>query len=112
MKRDGTAKARALRRNLTDAERLLWRHLRSRQLEGAKFRRQFPVGSFVADFVCLEARLVVELDGGQHAFQAARDKARTHFLLARGFRVIRFWNHEVLGNIGGVLQQIAAELRG
>jgi len=71
MKRDGTAKARALRRNLTDAERLLWRHLRSRQLAGAKFRRQFPVGSFVADFVCLEARLIIELDGGIFFWRAA-----------------------------------------
>ncbi len=98
--------ARALRKQATEAERLLWRHLRSRQLDGHKFRRQTPVGPYVVDFLCLEERLVVELDGGQHADQQERDQERSAQLAGWGFRVLRFWNNEVLGNTEGVLEVI------
>ena len=99
-----TARARALRNNATDAEKLLWRHLSRRQLGGYKFSRQMPVGPFVCDFMCREAKLVVEADGGQH--EIARDAARTRFIEAEGYTVLRFWNHDVLGNVEGVLQTI------
>ena len=102
--------ARALRRDLTDAERLIWCRLRNRGLYGHKFRRQHPVGPYVVDFVCIEERLVVEIDGGQHAEQAARDEMRSVFLKAKGYRVLRFWNNEVMANIEGVLAAIAAAL--
>ena len=98
--------ARDLRRNLTDAERALWRHLRQRQVAGLKFRRQHPVGRYILDFVCLEARLVIELDGGQHAERQGEDQVRTAWLEARGYRVMRFWNTEVLGNPEGVWEVI------
>ena len=104
--------ARTLRKGQTDTERLLWYRLRNRQLEGFKFRRQYPVGPFIVDFVCLEQRLVVEADGGQHAQAAQADKERQQYLEARGYRFLRFWNNEVLGNIEGVLSVIMAELRG
>jgi very-short-patch-repair endonuclease len=102
-------RAKLLRKNMTDAERLLWRHLRSRQLSGQKFRRQQPLGRFIVDFVCLEKRLVIELDGGQHAEpgQAAYDAERTAWLEENGFRVLRFWDHEVLKNINAVKEMIA-----
>jgi adenine-specific DNA-methyltransferase len=93
--------ARTLRKNMTDAERVFWRAIRDRQLSGAKFRRQFPIGRYVADFVCFEHRLVVEIDGGQHAGSAS-DQKRTAWLASQGFRVIRFWNNEVLSNLEGV----------
>ena len=101
-----TARARALRKQATDAERLLWKRLRSRQLEGHKFRRQTPVGPYVVDFLCLEHSLVIELDGGQHADQKEKDEERTKRLAGWGFRVLRFWNNEVLSNTEGVLQVI------
>ncbi len=88
--------ARRLRKHPTDAERLLWRHLRLRQLGGYKFRRQQPLGPYIVDFVCLAKRLIVEVDGGQHAEQAEEDAQRTAWLEAQGFRVLRFWNTEVL----------------
>ena len=88
-------RARELRRDMTDAERALWRCLRMRQLDGFRFRRQWPVGPYVVDFACLSARLVVEVDGGQHA-DADGDARRDAFLRGRGFRVLRFWNNEVL----------------
>jgi very-short-patch-repair endonuclease len=105
-----TKRAQQLRNNSTDAERRLWRRLSRRQLEGLKFSRQMPVGPFICDFMCRERRLVVEVDGGQHA-ESARDAGRTAFLEAEGFRVIRFWNNDVLGNIDGVLQIIAEALK-
>ncbi len=105
-----STRARALRKQATDAERLLWRHLRNRQLDGRKFRRQAPVGPYVVDFLCLEDRLVLELDGGQHAEQQAADQARSAQLAGWGFRVLRFWNHEVLGNTEGVLQAVREAL--
>jgi len=105
-----TAIARKLRRNSTDAETRLWYHLRNRGLLGFKFRRQAKIGRHVADFLCEEAKLIVELDGGQHAGSAS-DPARTAALEAAGYLVLRFWNHDVLGNTDGVLEEIARTLR-
>jgi very-short-patch-repair endonuclease len=105
------ANARDLRRGMTDAERLLWRHLRRRQVEGLKFRRQHPLGCFIVDFVCIEAALVIEIDGGQHGERLAQDAARTAWLNRQGYRVLRFWNNEVLDNIDAVRQAIWSELR-
>ena len=104
-------RARSLRANLTDAERRLWRQLRQRQLEGSRFRRQMPLGPYIADFVCLERRLIVEVDGGQHQEQSEYDASRDQWLRGQGFRVLRFWNNELLGNMEGVLSRIADELR-
>ncbi len=101
--------ARRLRRNSTEAERALWAALRARSLTGAKFRRQAPFGPFVVDFLCAEARLVVEVDGGQHA-GSATDAARDALIARQGWRVLRYWNHEVLANRAGVLADIVAHL--
>ena len=103
-------RSRALRRDRSDAEALLWRRLRGRQLAGAKFRRQQPIGPYFADFCCVEARLIIELDGGQHAEQADRDAHQTAYLVDQGFRVMRFWNHDVLASTSAVLAAIAMEL--
>ena len=92
---------RHLRRNATEAEKVLWRLLRDRSLGGAKFRRQFPIGEYIADFVCLEHRLIVEADGGQHD-SSGNDKDRTAWLESQGFRVMRFWNNDILENPDGV----------
>ena len=102
-------RARVLRRDRTEAERVLWGLLRSRRLGGAKFRRQHPVGRFIADFACVEAMLVVEADGGQHADSEA-DARRTVWLEAQGWRVMRFWNNQILESPEGVLEAIALEL--
>ena len=99
--------ARTLRRSATDAETKLWHDLRNRQLGGLKFRRQATIGYHVVDFLCAEKRLVVELDGGQHTPE--RDAARTAQLEALGYRVIRFWNNDALGNTDGVLETILRE---
>jgi very-short-patch-repair endonuclease len=101
-----TTVSRELRKNATDAEQLLWKHLRSRQLEGLKFRRQEQVGRFIVDFVCYEKSLIVEADGGQHVFEREKDLQRTLWLNSHGFHVLRFWNHEILTNIDGVLEAI------
>jgi len=101
--------ARQLRRDATDAETRLWARLRSRQLDGAKFVRQHPIGSYVADFCCRSAKLVIELDGGQHAGNPA-DEARTRLIEASGYTVIRFWNSNVFENLEGVLLEIQAAL--
>jgi very-short-patch-repair endonuclease len=103
-----TSRARKLRGNLTDAERVLWRELRQHQL-GWRFRRQFPIPPYVADFACIEARLIVEVDGGQHARPGDHDR-RDARLRAQGWRVLRFWNNDILGNRAGVLQTIAEAL--
>ena len=103
---DLNTKARNLRKNQTDAERLLWQHLRNRQMLGQKFRRQFSIDTYIVDFVCLEVKLIVELDGGQHAEQIEYDHRRTEQLQKRGFKIIRFWNNEVLQNTTGVLEAI------
>ncbi|SUS06050.1 conserved hypothetical protein [uncultured Defluviicoccus sp.] len=95
---------------MTEAERKLWAKLRSRSLSGAKFRRQVPIGSFVADFASIEVGLAIEIDGGQHASAATADAARSAVLAAAGFRVLRFWNNEVLVNTDGVLATIARVL--
>src|SRR5215218_3882887 len=97
-----TKRAQELRNNATDAERKLWRHLSRRQLEGFKFSRQMPVGPYICDFLCRDRQLVVEVDGGQHA-ESRRDAGRTAYLEGEGYKVIRFWNDDVLGNVGGVL---------
>ena len=103
-------RARSLRRDQTAVEQRLWARLRDRQLSNAKFRRQHPVGPFITDFCCLEHHLVVELDGSQHAVQADIDRARTALLTQHGYRVLRFWNSEVMEDMEAVLQQIAAAL--
>ncbi|MEK6561949.1 MAG: endonuclease domain-containing protein [Candidatus Binatota bacterium] len=102
--------AKRLRRNETDAERKLWMQLRSRQMNGTKFRRQQPIGRYIVDFFCPESRLVVELDGGHHANQAEADMRRTEFLTKAGYRVLRFWDNEVLSETAAVLQKIVGEL--
>lgn len=100
--------ARSLRKNMTDAEQLLWHCLRRKQLGGFRFRRQHPLEQFVLDFFCHEARLAVELDGGQHNEPdvRAKDDQRTAFLNNQGIQVVRFWNREVFQNLEGVLQTI------
>jgi very-short-patch-repair endonuclease len=109
-----TIRARQLRHNSTDAERALWRALRSRQLGGHKFRWQQPLGAFIADFACLEARLVVEVDGGHHndEQQRAHDQNRSDWLQTHGFRVLRFWDHEVLAQLEAVKEMISKALNG
>ena len=102
-----TSLARQLRRNSTVAERRLWRYLRSRSLGTFKFVRQEPIGPYVVDFVCREKRLVVEVDGGQHA-ENRRDAVRDRWLVEHRYRILRFWNNEVLGNIEGVWETIFA----
>ena len=99
-------RARTLRREMTDAERRLWRILRSRQLEGYKFRRQAPIDHYIADFVCFSHRLIIEAYGGQHAIQVKRDQHRTDYLERNGFRGIRFWNNEVFESVEGVCAHI------
>lgn len=104
-------RARSLRRNETEAEKRLWNLLRNRSIAGLKFVRQHPVGPFFADFVCREHMLVVEVDGSQHA-DAASDVARTAFLNARGYAVLRFWNNEVLAELDGVAAMLVAAVDG
>ncbi len=98
--------ARHLRKNMTDAERLLWHHLRHRQLDHGRFRRQAPIGPYIVDFVCFERKLIIELDGGQHALRTEEDEARTRWLNSQGFRVQRFWNNLVFEDRDAVLEAI------
>ena len=100
-----TVRSRQLRSNQTGAEKKLWWRLRNRQVVGCKFVRQEPVGPYICDFVCREHRLVIEVDGGQHA-ESAADEKRDHWLTSHNYRVMRFWNNEVLKNIEGVLETI------
>ena len=102
--------ARSLRQHLTDAECLLWSRLRRRQLAGFKFRRQHILGPYICDFVCSEAAIVVELDGSQHVDEAAYDSRRDMFLRSRGFRVLRFWNAQVLCETESVVETIVEAL--
>ncbi|GBG12543.1 uncharacterized protein NMK_0074 [Novimethylophilus kurashikiensis] len=97
---------RHLRTNSTEAEQRLWRALRNRQLAGQKFRRQHPIPPYIVDFVCLECRLIIELDGGQHAEAVVRDEARAAYLESLGYKILRVWNHEALSNTDGMLAVI------
>lgn len=105
-----TGFSRKLRHEMTDAEKHFWRHLRMRQLYGVKFRRQHPVGKYVLDFACIEQKIAIEVDGGQHMENPKQDEIRTAWLEAKGWQVLRFWNNEVLQNIDGVLQVIEVAL--
>lgn len=105
-----TPLARNLRKRSTDAERKLWHHLRNRNLKGFKFRRQVPIENFIADFVCDEAKLMIELDGGQHAEQSAADTQRTSTLEQAGYVVVRYWNNQVLTETTSVLEDILCHL--
>jgi very-short-patch-repair endonuclease len=98
--------ARRLRRSSTDAEQKLWSRLRNGRLRGLKFRRQMPIGTFVADFACIEARIVIEVDGGHHVESAEADRLRSQEIEAAGYLVMRFWNDEVLANIDAVMAEI------
>jgi len=100
-----------MRREPTDAEALLWRYLRGGRLAGCRFRRQQPLGRFIVDFVCFEKAVIVEVDGGQHLEAQAADAARTRWLKARGFQVVRFWNDDVLMRSGHVLEEIVRVLQ-
>jgi adenine-specific DNA-methyltransferase len=104
------ALARKLRKSSTDAELRLWLQLKNRNLGGCKFRRQHPIPPYIVDFACIDQNLIVELDGGQHVEQIALDASRTAFLESKGFRVIRFWNHDVLKQTDAVLQEILRQL--
>ncbi|MBX3500781.1 MAG: DUF559 domain-containing protein [Alphaproteobacteria bacterium] len=108
--RTRTNRSRSLRRDSTDAERILWSALRARQLDGLKFVRQEPIGRYFADFACRDAKLVVELDGGQHA-DSAYDKRRDAAMIDAGYRVLRLWNNDVMNNLEGALVIIAREAR-
>lgn len=100
------SRARQLRKDPTDAERLLWQKLRFWQVDGFKFRRRQPLGNYIVDFVCLEKRFIVEVDGGQHAECMDYDRQRDAWLHDQGFVVLRFWNHDVLKNTDGVVERI------
>jgi very-short-patch-repair endonuclease len=103
------SRARSLRHSMTDAEHGLWHILRNRQFARAKFRRQVPIGSYIADFACYEVRLVIEADGGQHS-ESETDAIRDAWFAAQGFRVLRFWNNDILKNPEGVAHAIATAL--
>ena len=104
-----TTRARELRRNATDAEMALWRILRASNFAGIKFRRQQPIGPFIADFICFSERLIIECDGGQHG-ESAADEARDRWFAEQGFRTLRFWNHDILANRDGVVRAISDAL--
>ena len=100
-------RAQVLRKRTTDSERLLWSHLRRRQLRGYRFRRQVPIGNYIADFVCIEARLIIELDGSQHQEHLAYDEQRTRYLEQRGFKIFRVWDNQAFTETQSVLETIA-----
>ena len=102
--------ARSLRKNQTDAERKLWRCLRARELCGFKFRRQYPIAPYIVDFICVEKRLIIEIDGGQHATMSEADGLRSRFLNDRGYRVLRFWDNDALLRTDEVLARILESL--
>lgn len=110
IKTETTSNARSLRGDMTDAERTLWHAIRGKQLENCRFRRQHPIGEYIADFACVDKKLVIELDGGQHQEQVVYDEQRTGFLKRQGWQVVRFWNNDVLNNLEGVLASIAETL--
>jgi very-short-patch-repair endonuclease len=104
-------RARRMRRDGTDAERKLWSLVRNRRLGGYKFKRQIWIGAFIADFVCEQPQLIVELDGGQHSMQMSYDFARTRYFKARGYRVVRYWNNDVLARTDAVVESLRQALR-
>jgi len=110
MKSNFTDIARRLRKQSTNVAKLLWQRLKGRQLEGYKFRRQQPVGSYIVDFINFEKRIIIELDGGQHAIEKDMDKKRDNWLKVEGYKVLRFWNNEIFENIEGVLEVIRKKL--
>ncbi len=105
------SRVRKLREQSTDAERLLWSKLRDRRMMNCKFRRQFPVGRYIVDFVCREYKLIIELDGGHHREQQQYDAVRTEWLQSRGFEVLRYWDNNVLTELDSVLESIGEVLR-
>jgi len=105
------ANAKKLRGQMTEAEKRLWCQLRAKRFAGYKFRRQAPIGKYIPDFVCYQFKLIIELDGGQHAMRQNYDQKRDEFFIAEGFHILRFWNNEVLENMEGVLTIILRALR-
>ncbi|MDO5090517.1 MAG: endonuclease domain-containing protein [Cardiobacteriaceae bacterium] len=103
--------AKNLRQTMPDAEKRLWQHLRAGRLGGYKFRRQQPIGPYIADFVCTRPKLVIEADGGQHGEQQVYDAARSRYLQTKGFHVLRFWNHDILQQTEAVLTEILNTLK-
>jgi len=103
--------AKQLRRNMTPEEWRLWHAVKAKRLAGAKFRRQVPIGPYVADFVCAAARLIIEIDGSQHGERIEADAERTRYLEEMGYRVLRFWNNEVASNLDGVIRSIENALK-
>jgi very-short-patch-repair endonuclease len=110
LKKDILITAKTNRKKLTDTERFLWKYLRSKQLEGFKFKRQQPIKRFIVDFICFEKKVIIELDGGQHALQKDKDLQRDKWFEEQGFTVLRFWDNDVLTNIEGVLEVIRKSL--
>ena len=104
------SRARSLRRNSTDAEIILWQHLRDRRFLGCKFRRQVPIGKYIVDLLCEDPPIIIELDGGQHMEQELYDQTRTNWLQANGFLVLRFWNNNIAENLEGVLQSLFSRI--
>ena len=107
-----TSRAKSLRNEATPAERTLWKYLSRRQVSGRKFSRQMPVGPFYADFLCRELRLIIEIDGYSHETQQSEDDKRTEYLVAHGYKVVRFTNDDVLANVEGVVRQIELAIVG
>ena len=105
-----TKHARELRKKQTDAEKLLWHHLRNRQIQGLKFRRQLPIGNYIVDFVCLSLKLIIEVDGSQHMSNIDYDNTRIQYLENHGFQVVRFWNNDVLEQHCVVLDSLTLTL--
>lgn len=110
MKKNFSEIAKELRKGSTKAEKLLWRRLNSRQLEGFKFRRQQPIGQYIVDFVNFETKLIIELDGGQHATQKDKDNKRDNWFEQQGFEILRFWDNEIFENLQGVLEHVRSRL--
>ncbi len=102
--------AKTLRRNLTEAEQRLWYHLRAHRFMNYKFKRQKPIGRYIVDFICMEHRLIIELDGGQHSEQVAYDQQRDAWLRGQGYTILRFWNNDVMQQLEAVLEQIRCTL--
>jgi len=96
---------------MTEAEKVLWQHLRNRQMENCRFRRQMVIGAYIVDFCCPETRLIIELDGGQHQENQEYDKNRTAWLESQGYTVLRFWNHEVLQQLNAVKEALYTSIR-